>query len=189
MKNQFSTRGWTLVELLVVLAISAIIISVALPGLFKVVYSADRATSSNRIVSAFALARATAISKNAPTTLCPIDASNRCISRWDGAIAVFLDRDRDAEVDAGGHVIRLFAAPESGRLTVKGSSSRYFRFKPSGLADGTWGNLTLCPDDLDAHDAVHWVLSMGGRLRRARDLDGDGIVEKSGGDPVTCGST
>src|SRR5690606_41616129 len=90
------------------------------------------------------------------------------------ALPIFTDQSQ---------LIRVFPKEIQGNLTA---SKAYFRYRPDGMIQGDWGNLTWCPASGDASLAVHVVINRGGRLRVATDTDGDGVPNKASGDPVQC---
>lgn len=48
------------------------------------------------------------------------------------------------------------------------------------------GNITWCPDAGNSTNAAHLIISRGGRIRLARDTDGDGVPNKADGSNVNC---
>ncbi len=97
--------GVTLVELLVTIAALAILASFALPSLTTVMQNNGLTASVNALITDFALARAEALKRNAPVTICRSNDANAdspsCASgeRWDEGWVVFLDENGDATID------------------------------------------------------------------------------------------
>jgi type IV fimbrial biogenesis protein FimT len=81
-------RGFTLMEMLVVLAIGGILAAVAAPSLVAVIESNRRTTISNQLMEDLMLARRQAIALSTPVALCGSDSTraDECIAR-DGASA------------------------------------------------------------------------------------------------------
>jgi type IV fimbrial biogenesis protein FimT len=71
-------RGLTLVELLMTLAIAAIVAGLALPGLQRFLADAAVSAAANQALAALSLARRTALSTGATTTVCPTADLQRC---------------------------------------------------------------------------------------------------------------
>lgn len=58
---------------------------------------------------------------------------------------------------------------------------------PRGTTNYQNGNFSFCPSNKNPALARQIIVSATGRTRYARDLDGDGIVENSKGQPLHCG--
>ncbi|WP_213478247.1 GspH/FimT family pseudopilin [Marinobacter lipolyticus] len=179
-------RGITLVELLVTLAIVAIVATQITPSFSRLLATSDRNSEIGELITLINVARNTAIYEQTTVTLCPIDETNRCNRDWDLPLVAFRDPGRTRTVSDPSQIIRERQTNNIG--TIRGATGihTYFRFNASGLAYGAIGNITWCPNDGDAALAAQIRINMGGRPTLAKDRDGDGIVEDSGGRPVAC---
>ncbi|WP_419421276.1 GspH/FimT family pseudopilin (plasmid) [Legionella sp. D16C41] len=77
-------KGFSLTELLITLALAAIILVFAVPGLQTLVLNARRNAMLDGIYNALNFTRLTALSQNANVTICPYSAPNStsCGSNW-----------------------------------------------------------------------------------------------------------
>jgi len=95
-------RGFSLVELLVALAIAAILLILGVPSLISLPEQ-DRATAAlNHIIGAVSFARSAAVLQRAPVTLCP--ASNgQCLARdqWHRGALIFRDPNENGLREPG----------------------------------------------------------------------------------------
>lgn len=73
-----SRRGFTLLELLVTLAVAAIIMTIAIPASARLIQDVRVTVSVNRLVAALHLARSEAVRRGERVSLCPVDAGGRC---------------------------------------------------------------------------------------------------------------
>lgn len=178
--------GFTLVELLVVLALTTILLSQAIPGIESLLNRSGRHGAVGDIVSLLNLARNTAVHEQQTVTLCPLGADNRCTNNWSQPITAFRDPSRTKTVLAQSQIIRVTTPPKHGRLTVKSGIHNYFRFRSDGMASGAIGHFIWCPDNNDNSLAAQIRINMGGRPQVARDNDGDGVAEDAYGKPLTC---
>lgn len=89
--------GFTLVELLVTVAIVGIFASIALPSFSKMIEKNRVNTATNELVSNLLLARSEALKRSNNVTLCPSDNQTSCASNGDYSKGwiVFLDCDDD----------------------------------------------------------------------------------------------
>jgi len=103
MKKQ---TGFTLVELMVALAVVAIMGMFAAPGLRAFVQNGKTVTQTNQLVTALNYGRSEAVKRRTQVVICPFNSSQNACSTssvpWDtNGWMVFADRDRDGVYDAG----------------------------------------------------------------------------------------
>ncbi|HJR72154.1 MAG TPA: GspH/FimT family pseudopilin [Luteimonas sp.] len=170
MLERASHAGFTLVELVVTLAVVAIIVSMAVPS-FTGLMNSNRLTSqSNEIIAALQSARMDAIRRNAPAYFCSSNNNATCTntSPWTGWI-VYTDIDRDNTVDAG-ELLRTGTV--RGTVSVVTSSAiknNRVAFRPDGLArEGgvlLSGTFRICmPVKLPAENAREIAIGSGSRI-------------------------
>ena len=184
-----TSRGLTLGELLVALAIVAVLAAVAAPGMSGLVKRRQADAVTEQMLRAVRYTRGLAVTRRVTATLCP-GAGERCGARdsWHDGAFVFLDQDGDGRRGPDEPIAqRLPPLPGGYRVTWRSFRNRVsLSMLPNGLTDSQSGNLLICPPDGDPTDARQLIVNVQGRVRRARDSDGDGIVENSSGDPVSC---
>lgn len=182
-----TSNGWSSMELLVVVTIVATVTTYSLSSFQSVLDSTRGSHTVNELIGAFHYARAAAVDHRQYVTVCPLDEAGACHSDWESGVSIFLDPHNARELQSQKHLLRRLDPIKQGSLRVAiGANRNYFQFKPSGFSNGTWGNLTYCRRDDASAPAVHFIMSQGGRLRRAADRNGDGTPEKSNGQAVTC---
>lgn len=172
MKNQ---RGVTLLELIVVLAVSAILLTIAVPG-FSALFHSNRLTgATNALVASLHLARSEAIKRGGRVVLCPSSTGSACAAGgWQQGWLVFHDANNNAQRDAGEAVVLAHPPLSAGMwATSKGSTAGYISYTPTGETRQVSGaiqagTLTLCnaSGPLDSARAV--VISRTGRPRTAK---------------------
>lgn len=165
-----SQAGFTLVELVVTLAVLAIIVSMAAPSFTGLMNSSRLTSQSNEIVAALQSARMDAIRRNAPSYFCSSNNNATCTntSPWTGWI-VYTDIDRDNTVDAG-ELLRTGTV--KGVVSVVTSSAiknNRVVFRPDGLAreGGVLldGMFRICmPVKLPAENARDISIGTGSRI-------------------------
>lgn len=183
-----SVYGYTLIELLLVLAVVAVLTSMAVPGLGRVVQTNAGTALMNDLARMVSMARALAVHSGSNVTLCPSHDGSSCGGDWAAGMLLFTDANRDRKLDATDELARV-----AGALTVAGSlqlrsfpNRQYLQFTPQGTTHGQNGSFTWCPANAAPELAQQLIFSQSGRTRFARDNDGDGIREDSNGLPLPC---
>jgi type IV fimbrial biogenesis protein FimT len=182
--------GLTLVELLVVLAIAATLVGLMLPAMETYVTREHAAAALNQLIGAVQFARTAAITMRRTVTLCPAQDAQMCGPRdtWHSGAVIFVDSDRNGRRDDDETVLRtLPALPPGSRVYWRSFRNRaYLSFTPTGLTAWQNGSFRYCPPSEDPTLIREVIINPQGRLRRATDQDGDGVVEDATGKPVSC---
>ncbi len=187
MKPAKPIAGFTLVELMIVIVLISVVASYAVPSIGNLTDNSRRHAAVSDMVTLINLARNSAILEQHTVTMCPLDNTNTCTHDWNTRpITVFRDPDADRVLKDDSDIIRVGQAVQGGEWDANTSSRPYFRFFASGMASYAIGNMIWCPDNKDSHLAAQIVVNMGGRLRLSEDQDGDGMIEDSNGNTVTC---
>ena len=182
----------TLIELLVTLAVAAILMSAALVSASHWIEQGRASAAINQMLGAVQFTRHAAVTYRTTATLCPADGL-KCGRRndWHNGALMFLDRNVNGRVDGEDVVLRQLPRLRSGaRIYWRSFRNRsYLSIKPSGLTDWQNGHLLYCPPSRDPLYAREVIINAQARVRHARDTDGDGIVEDARGRPVSCPAT
>lgn len=167
-ESRHPPNGFTLVELLIVLAILAVVL-VSAPSMIQIVRNAQVQGSLHAMASSLALARASAISRNHPVTLCPSDDGLRCAggTDWTSGWIVYLDSGRQPQPRSPSEVLEV-VPPMRGGLSMRTSAGRLrIRYQPSGWASGSNLALTVCTSSSTSL-AGRVVVNNAGRSRTER---------------------
>jgi len=135
-----TSAGFTLFEMLVVLAIIGLVVALALPNLRGPPDNLRLEAAARTVASALRLSRSQAIARNADVVL-TIDADRRIFESSTGP-AIQLDHEISVEF--------IFAAPER-----RGRAAGGIRFFPDGTSSG--GDIVLTLDKRRASISVNWL--------------------------------
>lgn len=143
-----ANKGFTILELIIAVALLAILLTVAVPSFLTSLQNNRMAASSNDLLTAMQLARSEALKRKVPISVCAADTSGAtpaCGSDWSEGWMVVIDSNAVGSASADfsdfdDDVLRIWPALEGG-ATVSGSDAPDFvRYLPSGMID-------LDPDD------------------------------------------
>lgn len=120
-------------ELMVVIAVVAIIAAIAIPNLSAFVASTKVSAQANDLVAAVSYARSEAVKRNNTVSVCPSTNGSTCASgsNWSGGWLVQL---------ADGTILQVYSAVQSGN-TLTATASGALNFLPSGQSSGLSFNL------------------------------------------------
>lgn len=100
MKSQRHTAGFTLVELMVTLTISAILIGVAIPSFRTFITNNAVENLQGRLAGAITFARSEAATRNSVVTLCSSNTGTSCVAnQWQAGWIVFVDSNGNQTAD------------------------------------------------------------------------------------------
>lgn len=141
--SRLRTAGFTLIELMVTIAIVAILLAVALPSFQGSMRSNRVATSTNELISTIALA-SSAARKGRGAILCATATGTSCGTDWNQGWLVWVDTNGDGALSADETVRHIQAHPALSLTAGTGTIA----FNNRGGAAGTV--FTLKPSDCPA---------------------------------------
>ncbi|MDV2080900.1 GspH/FimT family pseudopilin [Marinobacter xestospongiae] len=177
-EHRCQSKGFSLVELTVVVSITAILLATAVPAFTGLMARNELVVATNAARGALMLARETAVLKGQPVSLCAGTPTSGCSGDWSGGQwLVFRDSNHSGDLDAGETVLEHGAVPGTaqGVVTIGGNGPlrSALVYMPLGHAErvsGAFaaGRLRLCVAKDVAPNARELVISASGRVRLAR---------------------
>jgi len=158
--------AFTLLELLVTLAIAAILLLTAVPALQQFTWRQHMRAAVGSLHNDLLAARSEAVFRNMGMVACPGDPERGCSdsSDWSHGWIVFPDLNGDRQHQAAEGVVRT--GQEFGNLGIFSSSGRRnIRFLPDGSTPGSNSTIGFCGRGGPAL-ARKLVISNIGRIRR-----------------------
>lgn len=189
------TTGLTLIELIVTLAIFAIVTAMAIPSMNAFFDSNRRAANINSFVTAMNLARSEAIKRNNDVTVCVRnDAGTDCdaAKNWENGWIVFVDDGTKGDVDGSDSILRVFdpvfkrASPLDVAFRETEADIKFITYEFKGNVN-TAATFRRCDDSAQAQVRARAVIvALSGRTRLSKDKNADGIFEDRSNTNLTC---
>ncbi len=174
----FSSSGFSLIELLMVLAVVAILLTAVLPDMRHLVAQERTAASVNELRTSLALARSSAITRQTFIHTCSSEDGQTCTrsEHWQMGWIVFEDRNHNKQRDAGENLLHVVGPlGNSTQITLRGSFGirHYLKYKPDGSAFPN-GSFLICHPDSGVGKAL--VIIHSGRVRLSRRQTSGALV-------------
>ena len=169
-----SSRGFTLIELMITVGLTGLLLSMAVPALSQFTSNSRQTSAINDFVSSMHVARSTAVTTNFRVTVCASSGGSNCEAvSWDQGWIVFADRDSDQAVD-GDEVIAAASDGIDGLSIQSAEFDEFFMYRPNGRVmnasiNGNSGQFTVC-DDRGASYAKVLIFDLSGRPRVSKHL-------------------
>ncbi len=169
--------GFTMIELMVTLAILGIMLALTAPSFQTLVKNNLIAAETNRLVSDMQFARSEALKRGGPVILCrtgdPTAATPTCGGAphtWSNGWLVYVSGDSNNTYEAATDTLLRVAQASPGGLTIKanGASNSNLEFNGDSSTNqgGSTARFAICDDRGTAHGRMVEIPPVG-RLRRA----------------------
>lgn len=157
--------GLTLIELLVTIAILAILLSIAVPNFITFVQNSRLVGQTNDLVTSLNYARSEAIKRGVRVSVCSrlnnTTCSGAAVFNWDMGWLVFVNLNNDAVADAGETVLQVRQPLENGN-TLRTAGIQRVTYQNSGFS-GNADTFRLC-DSRGAASGRAIAVSLQGRV-------------------------
>ncbi len=179
--------GFTLVELLISVALIAIITTYAIPNYRDFVRNNKIISSTNDFVSTLNIARAEAAKRKVTVSICgSTDAATCNTNKFEDGWIVFTDVNFDGAINGADEL--LIVQSDIGSVFVRGvsfSNNAIVKYSSRGTIDST-GSFVVCDEKRGPKFAKAMNINVTGRIRAATDDTGTGIVNDVDGSDVVC---
>jgi type IV fimbrial biogenesis protein FimT len=174
------SKGFTLLELMIIIGILGITLAIAAPGLGTMISNNRISSSASDFAAALQLAKAEAVARINPVIVCKKNTdSDGCVttSDWSQGWIVFSDDNGNGGVDAADEAILLIHEALHEDISFGGSTTEVdssITFRPSGTSNVTsTGTLIICNNDLFDSSARGILVTITGRgsVMKASDTE------------------
>lgn len=135
--------GFTLMELLVTVAVMAVLLTVGVPSMAAMVKSTRELNTYHLLTASLATARISAVRHNTPVVVCPTRDGATCLDepRWEDGWLIRLE-----DTTPGGRepVLQHIDGIGAGLALRSTNGRRKVRFTPAGWSYGSNASIRLC---------------------------------------------
>ena len=158
--------GFTLVELMVVVAIAGMAMAFAIPAMGTFIKNERLVTQINTLVGHLAYARSEAVTRRQQVILCASSNMTSCLgTNWADGWILFIDADNSSTFTNGEEILRAKAALEGIGTTLVSSTGSMVIYDNRGFSPNSNGVFSLC-DDRGAAHVKSISITNTGRVRR-----------------------
>lgn len=181
-------KGLTLIELMISIAISSILTTIALPNMNNFVVRMRVDNEISMLQRLLLTTRNVAINSGERTIVCPLNSSGECTTDWQKDLSVFIDSNNNKTFEAANNerLVVTKAAIKQGDQLIYGKGRTMVTYHPSGhlsgLSNGTFRYCPLAHED----KSRGIVIARSGRLYVTSDIDNDSKDETRMNKEITC---
>ncbi len=163
-----NSNGFTLVELMVVVAILALLAGIAAPNFSSMIKDSRLSSANADFMAALQLAKSESVARVTPVSMCMANGGfTGCApngsGNWQQGWIIFSDADGDGTVDGGDAVLHAHEA--LGNLTYRGTAQVKIpiTFNPSGSTSITSIQVLIACDDRGFASGKGILITITGR--------------------------
>lgn len=162
-------RGFTLIEIMVALAVLAILLAVGLPAFGGLIDSQRMDSSANSLLRSISHTRTEATRRNRHVTMAPLSGD------WSNGWNIFIDANNNGALDAGETVLHEEQPARVHHVHVNSPLANYLRYNAQGeseLLNGGFqsGTFSFCPHEPGATGRQVIINRIGRARMQAADI-------------------
>ena len=161
--------GFTLLELIMVLALVAIVMTFAIPAMQTFTLNDRLTTNINVLIGHLAYARSESLTRSSQVVICTSDDGLTCSGNWSDGWIVFVDFDADNALTAGDEVIRTHQGLGANNTTSTAGIGLQIVYDNRGFVNAaSVGSMQLCDGRTGPYGKTIRITNTG-RVRLEKD--------------------
>lgn len=155
-------RGFTLIELMIVLILVAIVAGIAAPWMGQVIRNGQMTSQGNSLLGGMQYARGESLARGTTVTICGSSDGVSCDDNWGRGWIVFVDVDGDKNLGTADEVLRTYAADTA----IDSATSARVSFTRKGRLDNAGNPLSIVikRSDCGTEGSRAVSITTGGRM-------------------------
>ena len=139
-----TVRGFTLLELIIVLIISMLLVTIGIPGFQTLIQNNRLSSVASSIQHNLLFARSQSVSLINYITVCPLE-ENKCTDNWINGLDIFIDGNQSKTYDNGEVLLKSATRFNPNDTLVFPTSS--ITYTPDGQITGNAAQFRYCTSD------------------------------------------
>ena len=161
--------GYTLLELIITVALISLIFAFAIPSLTTFNQNDRLTTNINTLIGHLAYARSEAVKRSVQVAICASNDAATCSGGWDDGWIVYIDADSDNAFTAGEEIVRTQQTlGGNNTLTATGIGTQIIYDNRGFVTAASVGSLQLCDNRSGPHGKTIRITNTG-RVRLESD--------------------
>lgn len=161
--------GFSLIELMVTVAVLAIILGLAAPSFTNLMHQNRLTAAANEVVGALQTAKMEAIRRNTRVALCPSTTGTSCSGSDWSQFVIFVDGNSNGVLNAGETIVQNVEVTRAGAGISATGTANLIRFGPDGrvrvgAGAATQGAVSLVSNKLSASTNTRRVQVVASRV-------------------------
>ncbi len=161
-KKPSNNLGFTLIELMIVVAIIGIGSSIGMPSLMSAINEQKLTAQANDMIASLNFARSTSVKRRQVITI-------RNVGTWAAGWNIFVDEDGNGAINGADAILKTYPALTEGSVAITGNNfTNFISYSPNGRANNL-GNFEFCPPSSDVDSSRKVFIAGSGRMRTESD--------------------